>query len=310
MAGRRVLFSTQKNEGPFILEWVAFHKVIGFTDIVVVSNDCSDGSDILLDALAEAGEITHINQIVPKDKAPQKSAAELAISSNIFQSGDWVIWLDLDEYLFVNTEDHQLESMINSIGNADAISIAWRFFGDSGVTTWPGRQIAPQFNKAEKRRRTKRPQVKTLFRFDERISTIDIHRPELRSNIGPEGFNWISSSGKKVDPAFFESRKHNLFNRITDGSRFYKMGQILHFSIRTLDMFEKRKTRGDGYFPAENNPIVRDHRFYQKKNHNEVTENSMLPLEKPTVNYMANLLQNKRIAEICDSIDGFKWNPL
>ena len=31
--GRKVLFSAMKNEAPFVLEWIAYHKVIGFTDI-------------------------------------------------------------------------------------------------------------------------------------------------------------------------------------------------------------------------------------------------------------------------------------
>ena len=38
----------QKNEGAFLLEWIAYHKVIGFSNIVVLSNDCEDGSDEFL----------------------------------------------------------------------------------------------------------------------------------------------------------------------------------------------------------------------------------------------------------------------
>ena len=43
--------TTQKNEGAFLLEWIAYHKSIGFTDIVILSNDCEDGSDEMLDHL-------------------------------------------------------------------------------------------------------------------------------------------------------------------------------------------------------------------------------------------------------------------
>ena len=31
-----------KNEGPFLLEWIAFHRIIGVTDFLFYSNDCSD----------------------------------------------------------------------------------------------------------------------------------------------------------------------------------------------------------------------------------------------------------------------------
>ena len=49
-----------KNEGPFLLEWIAFHQCIGVTNFLFYSNDCDDGTDTLLDALAELGHVTHL----------------------------------------------------------------------------------------------------------------------------------------------------------------------------------------------------------------------------------------------------------
>jgi len=40
-----------RDEGPYILDWLAHHRTLGITDFLVFSNDCSDGSDQLLDAL-------------------------------------------------------------------------------------------------------------------------------------------------------------------------------------------------------------------------------------------------------------------
>ena len=56
--------TTQKNEGAFLLEWIAYYKIIGFTDIVILSNDCEDGSDEMLDHLSKSGEIIHLRNIV------------------------------------------------------------------------------------------------------------------------------------------------------------------------------------------------------------------------------------------------------
>ena len=33
-----------RNEAPFILEWIAYHRAIGFDDFLIYSNDCSDGN--------------------------------------------------------------------------------------------------------------------------------------------------------------------------------------------------------------------------------------------------------------------------
>jgi hypothetical protein len=38
VAPRKVLFSAMKNEAPFVLEWIAYHKAIGFDEIVICSN--------------------------------------------------------------------------------------------------------------------------------------------------------------------------------------------------------------------------------------------------------------------------------
>ena len=49
-----------KNEGPFLLEWIAFHRVLGVTDFLFYSNDCTDATDRLLDALAQAAVGTQV----------------------------------------------------------------------------------------------------------------------------------------------------------------------------------------------------------------------------------------------------------
>ena len=61
IAAPRVLVATcMKDEGPFILEWLAWHRAVGVTDVVVFSNDCTDGTDRLLDRLHAMGELVHL----------------------------------------------------------------------------------------------------------------------------------------------------------------------------------------------------------------------------------------------------------
>ena len=49
------ILSTMKNEGPFILEWVAHHKALGFDNIVVCTNDCEDPTVEILKYLEKMG---------------------------------------------------------------------------------------------------------------------------------------------------------------------------------------------------------------------------------------------------------------
>lgn len=51
-----------KNEYPYILEWIAWHKLCGFDKIIIADNDSDDGTRELLQALDDLGEINLIYQ--------------------------------------------------------------------------------------------------------------------------------------------------------------------------------------------------------------------------------------------------------
>ena len=46
--GRVTAVSMMKDEAPYLLEWFAHHLAVGFTDILVYTNDCTDGTDDML----------------------------------------------------------------------------------------------------------------------------------------------------------------------------------------------------------------------------------------------------------------------
>ena len=73
---RFVIVTPMKNEGPFILEWVAHNLAIGADEIAIFSNDCTDGSDALLDRLDARWASCGISTI-PR-AAPRRSAAPIA----------------------------------------------------------------------------------------------------------------------------------------------------------------------------------------------------------------------------------------
>ncbi len=52
---RVAIVTTMKNEGPFILEWLAYHRAIGVTDFLIYTNDCTDGTDTMLQMLMAKG---------------------------------------------------------------------------------------------------------------------------------------------------------------------------------------------------------------------------------------------------------------
>ena len=80
-----------KNEGPFLLEWIAFNRLIGVTDFLFYSNDCSDGTDRLLDALARRGMVHHLPNPA-QGRNYQMEALKDAAHQGVVQGADWV-WI-------------------------------------------------------------------------------------------------------------------------------------------------------------------------------------------------------------------------
>lgn len=248
---RRTLFSALRDEGPFLLEWVAFHRAIGFDRVLVYSNDCTDGSDRLLDALAAQGAVEHHRQEVPEGEAPQFSAAADAMARGAFEAGEWVLWLDLDEFLNVHLGDGDLGALIGRLGNADGVFLNWRIFGSSGNDTWPGAQVGPDFTRASRRLSASNRQVKTLFRYGDWIEAMDPHRPVLREGFAEAGRYFMTSGGKRAARRFYQRRRAGgrIDNKLP-GLPHFDLAQVNHYTVRSRDAFLMKARRGRGYTPT------------------------------------------------------------
>ena len=85
--GRTVIITCMKNEGPFILEWIAYHRAIGVDDFLVYTNDCNDGTDELLDLLQDRGIVQRRdNKFAGTDLKPQHWALDAADSEDVYLS--------------------------------------------------------------------------------------------------------------------------------------------------------------------------------------------------------------------------------
>nr|WP_255346164.1 glycosyltransferase family 2 protein [Thalassobium sp. R2A62] len=98
------------------------------------SNDCSDGSNLLLNRLDQMGVIKHFDNPPGPRMDPQRAAYSWANRMEFVRSADWVLIVDADEFLNVKTGDHSIDHLITECGgkDADAISVNWRLMGSCG----------------------------------------------------------------------------------------------------------------------------------------------------------------------------------
>ena len=87
------ILSMMKDEGHSLVEWVAYHKHIGFDNICVYTNDCGDGTDAMLMRLQDLGWVQHFANDVPDGKTTDFRKATLAREDETIVFS-WIEWPD------------------------------------------------------------------------------------------------------------------------------------------------------------------------------------------------------------------------
>ena len=230
----RILFiSTVKNEGPYLLEWLAYHRAIGFTDFLIYTNDCEDGSDLLLDRLAQAGLVVHERNDVLK-RGPHKSALKYARQHRAFAAADWVFVGDADEFLNIRAGDGQISDLVASAKTADIIPVTWRMFSHNGHIALTDGVLQEMTDAEPVALEAGKPGrfVKTLFRPRQDIERLGIHGPVYEEGVTPAfGSDWA-----RAHPDADPMRPEADFG--------YDIAQVNHYAVRSVEAFLLKRDRG------------------------------------------------------------------
>lgn len=307
----RVLLSSLRNEAPVLLEWVAYHRAIGFDRIVIAHNDCTDGSAELLAALEAIGWVTALDNPTPAGEAPQRMAAARLMASGALQEGDWAIWLDLDEFLNIHVGDRTLDALLERIGPAKALLIPWRLFGDSGMGGLPTRFVTEAFTMASTPGLEENRNIKTLFRHGPQIAALDIHRPTLAEG-QPLGWDEaLTATGNPIEPSYAPHQKWlagmstRNYTRMSGADFGWDLAQINHYSVRTRAYFHLKRLRGRGYAAAASATKRPRHtdELYDTLNQNVERDDSILAWQSPVTRLMAEAAADARVAAALDLVE-------
>ena len=233
---RALLILTVKNEAPFLLEWLAHHRACGFTDVLAFSNDCADGTDLMLDHLAEIGWLTHVRNDGPHDEGPQWAALKAADRHPLTKAADWILFADIDEFVNIHAGDRSLKALLTAMPEADAIPVTWRLFGNAGVVAFEDRPITRTFTMAAPVTLGwpwRAQMFKTLYRASH-FRKLGVHRP--RQPDPAKSARWFDGSGRPVDLGqrlFSDYRLNN-----------YQLVQLNHYALGSMESYLVKCDRG------------------------------------------------------------------
>ncbi|KMW57539.1 Glycosyl transferase, group 2 family protein [Candidatus Rhodobacter oscarellae] len=239
-SGRVAVVTCMKNEGPFILEWLAYHRMIGVDDFLVYTNDCDDGTDTMLDLLAARGLVQRRdNPFRDTGGKPQQSALDAARSEPLVRDAGWLLSMDVDEFINVHVGAGRLQDLFAAVPDASLISMTWRLFGNADVAAYDDRPITEQFTRCAPhliRRPHQAWGFKTLFRNQGLFKQIGVHRP--RGHLGQDAL-WVNGSGQPMPERMFKTGWRSELE--TYG---YDLVTLNHYACRSVESFLVKRDRG------------------------------------------------------------------
>ncbi|MEO6298308.1 MAG: glycosyltransferase family 2 protein [Paracoccaceae bacterium] len=246
---RTTVIASMRNEGAFIVEWVSWYRMLGFTNIVVVTNDCVDRSPELLDALQKTGWLKHQPCVVPEGERVTITKLKAARRLPEVANADWILICDVDEYLVIHRGAGLLADLIGA-GAPEflGMSINWRVFGNQGVPDYQDMPVHRQFFKAVGAESHLSKFVKSLHRKPKWFARLGEHGPvQLKPERmqadgggawGDPGLVWVNSAGGRIDswgPGAEQLRE------LRPEDCDYSGAQFNHYMLRSGESFSLKR---------------------------------------------------------------------
>ncbi len=262
---RATVVCSMRNEGPFIVEWVTWYRMLGFTDILVVTNDCTDRSPALLDALAQAGRVIHLASDIAAGGKVTAAKLRLARAHPAVRRADWVLVCDVDEFLVIHRGAGRLADLLDPAPDFTAMALNWRVFGTSGIARWEDGLTHRRFLRAGPTRHPISRWIKMLHRAPRAFRGLGEHGPR---GLDPARLDHpprlVNADGSGV-PGWPEG---DYLRKLPPELTSHATAQINHYMLRSEESWNlKRGTPSavqgadrynDSYYASTNRNELRD----------------------------------------------------
>lgn len=302
-------FTTIRNEGPFLLEWIAWQKMLGFERVLVMFNDCTDHSPQLLRLLQRAGEIATKRHQPADGQHPQPSAYRAGRSHPFVRECDWMFTCDVDEFLVVHKGDGTIDTLLNG-GDVpwQGMAINWRIFGANSIQRWEDGLVHRRFLKSAPTHARQNSCVKSFVRNPLDFGVLRSHTPREwkgKGKWGEGGRYWVLSDGSRWPLYNPDSTARN--STLNDGI-VHGDASVHHYILQTHEQYNLKRGR-----PSASEGLDRySGDFFDRFNHNSTPNKAALVYEErfdaehsrlcaiPGVMRLHHLCCADLVAEMCE----------
>ena len=236
----KTVITTMKNEGAFLLEWVAHHKALGFDNLVICTNDCADPTTDMVLRMQKMGLVRHHATTYKPGSSIQRGALRQARLYPEVQDADWIYVCDADEFLTIGLGDGSVDALITAASpRVEVIAVPWRVFGSDGITDYSDLPVTQQFRRANPMPALEAMHgafPKSLFRGGSTLAALErigVHMPII----------------KPADARALRLELPNATVRLPLPQALhvqadYRFAQVNHYCVRSRDSFLVKRDRG------------------------------------------------------------------
>ncbi|CAD5980495.1 glycosyltransferase family 92 protein [Planktothrix agardhii] len=210
-----------KNEAPYLIEWLEFHKIVGVERFYLYDNFSSDHAVDLVQSYIDSGEVIWHEWPI---KHGQLQAYQHCLE-NYCQETEWLALIDLDEFLFP-TDKNNIQDLLDEYKEFPAIGVNWLVFGSSGHRTKPdGLQIENFTHRSEETWEANK-HIKSIVQPTQAIRPLD-----------PHSFTYINNQFAVTE------NKEAVIGPWTSSVSVNKL-IINHYTTRSLQEYTEKMNRG------------------------------------------------------------------
>lgn len=247
-----------KNESDALLEWIAFHRVLGIQHFFIADNESTDGTRQLLEALQQSGAIDEVIDVPTLPGCKPQLPAYDALLSKAKDRCDLIAFLDADEFLVPNdgaSTLHPLMERIFADADVSALALNWMNFGSGGQIFFEGGLVIERFTKHAKAEFGVHHHIKTILRPHQGLSFNNPHYVNLISG------KYVNTKGEVLE-------NHHRHGKGLSSTICWEGAQVNHYAVKSLEEFLVGKSRRGS---ASKEGRVKHKQYFQGHDRNEET---------------------------------------
>ncbi len=214
-----------KNEEKLILEWIAYHSIIGFDTLIILDDHSTDKT---YDLIAHAAKSLDIRLMTYNQTEKGKQAATYGTICKLFaREFHRILFIDADEFV-LPARGGSIKDLPVIASDSTAIAIPWLMFGSSGHDICPPGLILENFIKRSEYSFGPNRHIKSIVRPDSVTNGINPHFFEI-------GEPYVNCDGSRV-----VWEQDGLLQTYPENSELF----VNHYFTRARSNWQARMQRG------------------------------------------------------------------